>query len=85
VIERFRQGLTQPNAPINQTASGENRNCPNDPAAVPAPNASERQLSGSNFANAPITILNAQPDSPNPINTPAESSSVTVVVACAIK
>src|SRR6476620_3863606 len=36
----------QPTLSIRLTPSGENRNCPNEPAAVPAPNEIERQLSG---------------------------------------
>ena len=35
--------VCQSNASISARASGENRNCPNEPAAVPAPNANERQ------------------------------------------
>ena len=35
---------------ISATASGENRNCPNDPAAVPTPKASERHCSRHQLA-----------------------------------
>ena len=38
--------------PISATASGENRNWPNEPAAVPAPNAEVRHSSGSSLPNA---------------------------------
>ena len=51
------------------------RNCPNEPAAVPAPNASERHFSGKSLPNAPSTILNEQPDSPRPMSTPADRLS----------
>ena len=61
-----------PNASIRLTPSGENRNWPNEPAAVPAPKASERQLSGRSFPNEEITRLNEQPESPKPISTPLE-------------
>ena len=59
-------------------ASGENRNWPNEPAAVPAPNAKQRQLSGTSLPSAPITIGNEQPARPKPISTPAERSSISV-------
>ena len=62
----------QPNASIRPTPSGENRNWPNEPAAVPAPKASERQLSGSSLPNDEMIRLNEQPDSPKPISTPLE-------------
>ena len=76
--------VCQPNLSISATPIGEYRNCPNEPAAVPAPKASERQLAGSSLPKAPITRLNEQPDSPSPIITPAVRSSVPGVVACAI-
>ena len=62
----------QPMPPIKATASGENRNWPNEPAAVPAPNAMVRQLGGISLAKAPITMENEQPASPSPISTPAD-------------
>ena len=57
----------QPNSPINATASGENRNCPNEPAAVPAPKASVRHSGGISLPKAPITTVNEEPASPKPI------------------
>src|ERR1041385_8650937 len=60
----------QPTLSIRLTPSGENRNCPNDPAAVPAPNEIERQLSGRSFPNEEMMRLNEQPVSPSPIRTP---------------
>jgi hypothetical protein len=42
----------QPNESISTRASGENRNCPNDPAAVPAPSESDRHASGTSLPNA---------------------------------
>ena len=62
--------VRQPNAPMRPTPSGENRNWPNEPDAVPAPKASERQLSGNSLPNDEMTRLNEQPDSPKPISTP---------------
>ena len=53
--------VCHPNASISDTASGEYRNWPNEPAAVPAPKASERQRSGSSLPNAPSTTENEQP------------------------
>ena len=44
--------VCQPKLSIRATPSGENRNWPNEPAAVPAPKASERQLSGTSLPNA---------------------------------
>ncbi len=61
-----------PKPSIRPTPSGENRNWPNEPAAVPAPKASERQLSGKSLPKDEITRLNEQPDSPKPISTPLE-------------
>src|SRR5262245_45964956 len=46
----------QPNTSLSATASGEYRNWPNEPAAVPAPNANERQFSGSSLPNADTMI-----------------------------
>ena len=71
--------------PTSRTATGEYRNCPNDPAAVPAPKASERQFSGKSLPNADSTMLNAQPASPKPMKTPAERSSISGVVEYAIR
>src|SRR4051794_30288616 len=68
--------VCQPVPSIRPRASGENRNWPNEPAAVPAPKASERQLSGTSLPNAPITRLKEQPDRPKPIKTPADKVSV---------
>ena len=62
--------VRQPTLSIRLTPSGENRNCPNDPAAVPAPNEIERQLSGSSLPNDEMIRLNEQPVRPNPISTP---------------
>ena len=64
--------LRQPTLSIRPTASGENRNWPNEPAAVPAPKPMVRQLSGRSLPNAPITSPNEQPPRPKPIITPAE-------------
>ena len=64
--------ICQPNASIRLTPSGENRNCPNEPAAVPSPKDVERQLSGNSFANDEMIRLKEHPDSPNPISTPLE-------------
>src|SRR5215813_12060779 len=61
-----------PNTSIRLTPSGENRNWPNEPAAVPAPKASERQLSGRSLPNEEITRLNEQPERPKPISAPDE-------------
>lgn len=38
--------VCQPSWSISATASGENRNWPNEPAAVPSPNDSRRMLDG---------------------------------------
>src|SRR6476659_3666009 len=62
----------QPTLSISATASGENRNWPNEPAAVPAPKPMVRHCGGNNLAKAPITSVNEQPASPNPISTPAD-------------
>ena len=70
----------QPAESISATASGENRNCPNEPAAVPYPNAAERHSGGTSLPNAPTTIVKAQPDRPKPIRTPAVS--VTIAGVC---
>src|SRR5690348_15310030 len=56
------RAVCQPEVSISTAPSGENRNWPNEPAAVPAPNDSERQLSGSSLPNAAITMVNEQPD-----------------------
>ncbi len=67
--------LCQPKLSISATPNGANRNCPNEPAAVPAPSASPRFSGGNNLLNADSTRLNEDPDSPNPIRTPAPISS----------
>ncbi len=56
---------------ISATASGENRNWPNEPAAVPAPKASVRHCSGISLPKAPSTSVNDEPARPKPINIPA--------------
>ena len=42
--------VCQPKLSIIATPNGANRNCPNDPAAVPAPSARPRHSGGSSFA-----------------------------------
>ena len=74
----------QPNVSISTTASGEYRNCPNEPAAVPKPNAIERHSGGNILPNAASMTGNEQPARPKPINTPAEASSSGALVACDI-
>ena len=80
-----RSAVCQENVSISACASGENRNWPNEPAAVPAPNAKARQFSGTSLPSAPITIGNEQPARPKPIITPAERSSATIELALAIQ
>ena len=70
--EKISSVVCQPKLSIKLTAIGEKRNCPNEPAAVPAPNANERQLSGTSLPSAPMIAGMAQPDRPKPISTPAE-------------
>ncbi len=72
--------VCQPNEPISATASGENRNWPNEPAAVPKPNAVERHSGGTSLPSAPTTMVKAQPDRPKPIRTPADKVSISGVV-----
>ncbi len=66
---------------MNATASGENRNCPNEPAAVPAPKASVRHCGGISRPNAPITTVKEEPASPKPTTTPAVRWSIPGEVA----
>lgn len=73
--------MCQSSAWFSPTASGENRNCPNELAAVPIPKESERQLNGSSFPNAPITTVKDVPASPKPIRNPAETISAPCEVA----
>src|SRR6185312_8679340 len=61
----------QPKLSISATLKGANRNCPNEPAAVPAPSAIPRHSVGNNLPNADNTRLNEQPDRPKPIRNPA--------------
>src|SRR6185503_11658287 len=70
----------QPRRPINPTASGENRNCPNEPAAVPTPKAKPRHSVGINLLKAASTRVNDVPAMPRPVRTPAERSSMPGVV-----
>ena len=80
-----RSAVCQEKASINECASGENRNCPNEPEAVPAPKANPRQPSGTSLPSAPITIGKEQPARPKPIITPAEKSSSATEFAFAIQ
>jgi hypothetical protein len=57
---------------MRATVSGENRNWPNEPAAVPEPNESERQRCGISFPKAPMTMVKEEPARPAPIRMPAE-------------
>ena len=72
---KISSAVCQPNSPIRATASGENRNWPNEPAAVPAPKASERHCAGTSLPKAASTMVKEQPARPKPISTPAESCS----------
>src|SRR3984893_18279492 len=73
--------VCQPKLSIIATPNGANRNCPNDPAAVPPPSAIPRRSGGSSLLNADRTRLNEQPDSPKPIKTPPPTSSDNGVAA----
>ena len=77
--------LCQPAPLVMPAANGENRNWPNDPAAVPAPKESMRQRSGISLPNAPMTRLNEDPASPSPTRTPALRSSIPGDVEYAIR
>ena len=77
---KITSGCCQPKPSISATASGENRNCPNEPAAVPAPNASVRHSGGISLPNAPITMVKEEPASPKPITMPAVRWSMAGVV-----
>src|SRR5215203_5276521 len=81
---KMKSEVCQEKLSISPWASGENRNCPNEPAAVPAPNANDRQFSGTSLPSAPTTIGNEQPAKPKPMITPAERSSISVDCAVAI-
>jgi hypothetical protein len=70
---------------MSATASGENTNCPNEPAAVPAPNASERHCGGISLPKAPITIVNDAPARPKPITAPEVRWSIPAVDAYAME
>src|SRR5436305_13592968 len=61
----------QPKLSISATPNGANTNCPNEPAAVPAPSPMPRHSDGNNLPNAESTRLNEQPDRPKPISTTA--------------
>ncbi len=69
----------QPNNSMKPTASGENRNCPKEPAAVPTPNASERMCGGINWLKAAMTMVKDDPAMPRPVKTPADRSSMAGV------
>ena len=56
-------------------ASGENRNWPNEPAAVPAPKANRAPAFRNELAERADHHRNEQPARPKPISTPAERSS----------
>jgi hypothetical protein len=56
---------------MRSTARGENRNCPNEPAAVPAPKAIDRHSGGISLPNAPMTMVKDAPASPKPMIRPA--------------
>ena len=64
--------VCQSTAELSATASGENRNWPNELAAVPTPNENARHCGGSNLPNAPITTVNDTPASPKPTIKPPE-------------
>src|SRR4029077_13082146 len=62
---------THPQWSIHATPNGANKNCPNEPAAVPAPSAMPRFSGGSSLLKAESTRLNEQPDRPKPNRTKA--------------
>src|SRR3954469_14807700 len=64
--------LCQPISLSNPTASGEKRNWPKDPDAVPSPNANPRHCSGSSLPNAASTSVKLAPANPKPTSTPVD-------------
>ena len=69
---------------LRPIATGANRNCPNDPPAVPKPNESERHFVGSNLPKAPITTVNDAPARPKPVRNPPDRYNSPGDDACAI-
>ena len=84
MAEKMKTVGIHPLAAIIDPAKGENRNWPNEPAAVPSPNANDRRSGGNNFPNAPMTRLNEQAEMPRPTKTPAVSVNESGVEAQAI-
>ena len=74
----------QPNPPMKPTASGENRNWPNEPAAVPAPKASDRICGGISLLKAAITIVNDAPGNADADEHAGGQVKCRQVVVCAI-
>jgi hypothetical protein len=74
-----------PTVSMSTLAVGRNRNCPSEPAAVLAPNAMGRQLSGRSLPKTLMTRLPEQPDRPKPTSTPAPRWTSTGVVPYAMR
>ena len=73
--------LCQPKLSISATPSGENRNCPNEPAAVPAPSASPRFSGGNILPNADSTSSNEAAGQPEADQHAGADSRATSGVA----
>ena len=73
-----------PQASMNPCPIGEKATCPNEPAAVPRPRASERRSGPTTFAMAARAMVNAVQATPTPTSTPAVACSRAALSAYAI-
>ena len=69
----------QPSVSIRKTASGENKNWPKEPAAVPRPKPVARHSAGKILPKAASTIGKVVPERPNPSSAPADRSSIAAL------
>ena len=84
VADRLTRAASHPWAAMSACPSGEKTTCPNDPAAVPSPRASERRSGPTTFAIAASAMVNAVKATPTPTRIPAVSCSTAGLSVWAI-
>ena len=84
VADRVTSAASHPWVSMSVCPSGEKTTCPNDPAAVPRPRASDRRSGPTTFAIAASAMVNAVKATPTPTRIPAVTCISTGSAACAI-
>ena len=84
VPDRVTSAVSHPWAAMSACPSGEKTTCPNEPAAVPRPSASDRRSGPTTFAIAARAMVKAVKATPTPTRSPAVTCISTGSAVCAI-